>query len=302
MVVQGHRVTTDAIRAWLNQFGSSHENRLMFQLLAGIKFYSQDEIRAKLKEGMGIVKRRITERRIPGQKSRRDILLTSFGGLGKSGTKYARLFASENRIIADNIFDITKLMKRLESGVADVQCVVVVDDIIGSGESAATEVRKLAIEAESSPQLKEISWFYIVICGFVEAVKLLERSIAECGLPIEVSVCDSLTATDRAFAEDSTLFMTSSDRIHAHDLCYRLGQGLEKEHPLGYNDTQALIKSKSTASGGETPKGSAVPGVYRPHRDRWHTEGTLLSRSSWSRGDLVSTVGLGEDAIHRCIP
>ncbi len=53
-----------------------------------------------------------------------------------------------------------------------------------------------------------------------------------------------------------------------------------------------LIKNKSTASGGETPKGSAVSGVYRPHRDLWHTEGTLLSRSSWSRGDLVSAVGL----------
>src|SRR5271157_6579181 len=66
--------------------------------------------------------------------------------------------------------------------------------------------------------------------------------------------------------------------------------------------TPYLIKSKSTAFGGETPKGSAVPGVYRPHRDRWHTEGTLLSRSSWSRGDLGSAVGLGEDAIHRCIP
>ena len=66
--------------------------------------------------------------------------------------------------------------------------------------------------------------------------------------------------------------------------------------------TAYLIKNKSTASGGETPKGSAVSGVYRPHRDLWHTEGTLLSRSSWSRGDLVSAVGLGEDAIHRCIP
>ena len=40
----------------------------MFQLLAGIKFYSQDQIRAKLKEGMGIVSRRVTERKVQGQK------------------------------------------------------------------------------------------------------------------------------------------------------------------------------------------------------------------------------------------
>ena len=44
----------------------------------------------------------------------------------------------------------------------------------------------------------------------------------------------------------------------------------------------ADFKNKSTASGGETPKGSAVPGVYRLHRDLWHTRRTLFSRNPWA--------------------
>ena len=48
------------------------------------------------------------------------------------------------------------------------------------------------------------------------------------------------------------------------------------------DEVQRLIKNKSTASGGETPKGSAVPGVYRLHRDLWHTRRTLFSRNPWA--------------------
>ena len=42
-----------------------------------------------------------------------------------------------------------------------------------------------------------------------------------------------------------------------------------------------LIQDKSTASGGETPNGSAVSSVHSTYRDLWHMEGPLLSRSSW---------------------
>ena len=43
------------------------------------------------------------------------------------------------------------------------------------------------------------------------------------------------------------------------------------QYPKGVD---VLIKSKSTASGGETPKGSAVSGVYLMHRELLDMEGT----------------------------
>ena len=48
-----------------------------------------------------------------------------------------------------------------------------------------------------------------------------------------------------------------------------------------------LIKSKSTASGGETPKGSAVSSVYRI--SRWLLDTRTTCRGRWVRGCLVST-------------
>ena len=62
-----------------------------------------------------------------------------------------------------------------------------------------------------------------------------------------------------------------------------------------------LIKNKSTASGGETPKGSAVPGVHLSHRDLGHMNGTLFGGSLWDCESHVSTVRLDEYPIRRCI-
>ena len=48
-------------------------------------------------------------------------------------------------------------------------------------------------------------------------------------------------------------------------------------------DGPCLIKNKSTASGGETPKGSAVSGVHLSHRD-------LGQGAIRKRGDFDSTI------------
>ena len=61
-----------------------------------------------------------------------------------------------------------------------------------------------------------------------------------------------------------------------------------------------FIKNKSTASGGETPKGSAVPGVPLIHRDLRHMNGTLFRRGLRDCEPRVSTV-LGGYPIRRCI-
>jgi len=238
---KGQRITTDAIRCWLNQFGTTYERRLMYQLLTRIRFYSQDDARAKLKEGMGIVNRQVSERRVTGQKARRDILVTCFGGIGKSGTKYARLFAHENKITTANVFDIPRLLKRLEGGLGEVQCIVAVDDIIGSGSSASEELRELAASVNQNPNITNLRWFYVTVCGFEEGIRAVEDTAAKSAFPLEICVCDILGSADKAFAEESTLFVTTEDRIHAHDLCYRIGQDIYPDGILGYKDVQALV-------------------------------------------------------------
>src|SRR5271166_4610691 len=62
-----------------------------------------------------------------------------------------------------------------------------------------------------------------------------------------------------------------------------------------------LIKNKSTASGGETPKGSAVSGVHLSHRDLGHMNGTSFGRRLWDCGTRVSAARLDEYPSRRCI-
>ncbi len=69
----------------------------------------------------------------------------------------------------------------------------------------------------------------------------------------------------------------------------------------GVPGTPYLIKNKSTASGGETPKGSAVSGVHLSHRDLGHMNGTSFGRRLWDCGTRVSAARLDEYPIWRCI-
>ena len=62
-----------------------------------------------------------------------------------------------------------------------------------------------------------------------------------------------------------------------------------------------LIWSKSTASGGETPKGSAVPGVHLSHRDLGQMNGTLFGESLWDCGSRVIAVRLDDYPIRMFI-
>jgi hypothetical protein len=136
---RGKHVNEETLRSWLNHFDNNRDKRLMFQLLGGVRFYSQHLIREKLREAMGFVRRDIAEVRLEGQKRRRDIYVTSLSNPGKSSTKYARIFARENNIIIENIVDLSKLNKMiLEEGLRP-PAVVIVDDIIGSGQTASQE-------------------------------------------------------------------------------------------------------------------------------------------------------------------
>ena len=69
----------------------------------------------------------------------------------------------------------------------------------------------------------------------------------------------------------------------------------------GVPGTAHLIKNKSTASGGETPKGSAVSGVHLSHRDLGHMNGTSFGRRLWDCGTRVSAARLDEYPSRRCI-
>jgi hypothetical protein len=240
-IYRGRRITTEEIRAWLNQFDSNRDKRLMYQLLRGIRFYSQAAARAKMHEAMGIIRRRTVERIEDRKKFRRDILVTSLSNLDKSGTAYARIFASENRIFGENVMDYFNLKQRLASNAQSVQAVVVADDVIGSGGTARNELDKVAELLARLPAISSVKWFFVTICGFSEGIVSVQDKIDELNLPVEMHACDVLNDEDRAFSSKSSLFLNNADRGRARDIAFKIGSAIEPGNELGYQGCEALV-------------------------------------------------------------
>ena len=97
---RGKRVTDIAVESWLNQFDTTEEQRVAFSLLKEIRFYSGALIREKLRSahksiladlaGRGVVRRAADE---GARKVTDNILISFYGGEGKRGQTYAKLYA-----------------------------------------------------------------------------------------------------------------------------------------------------------------------------------------------------------------
>jgi hypothetical protein len=201
-VYRGKSVDAERIRAWLEQFGTNRNQRLMYQLLRKIRFYSQDVIRAKLSEAMGIVRRATVERKLSHGKFRRDLLVVGLGGLAKSGPKMARLFAQENRIIADNVLELTGLEKRVQDQRRDIQAIVIVDDFIGTGGTTADQLASVNAAAGEMVRGGQLKVIYIAVCGFEIGREFAESKAQELSLPVEIRLCDTL---DEAHASNNVV-------------------------------------------------------------------------------------------------
>ncbi len=95
---KGQNITSEHVRAWLEQFESNSDQRLMFQLLKALRFYSEGVVQEKLRDAMAVVRRGTVEVRREGERHRGDVLVTHLGGIAKSSTYYAAC-CKENRIL-----------------------------------------------------------------------------------------------------------------------------------------------------------------------------------------------------------
>ena len=242
---RGKQITSDDVRRWLQQFDGPRRQRAMFDLLPRIKFYSQHLIREKLNEAFGIVRRglrtEITQARV-----RRDILVTYLGGAAKSGTSYARLFAQENRIALDNVVSTENVVGRGRQ-IDELRSIVIVDDFIGTGRSAATNLRELLTEVDSELAAPV---HYVCLAGFASGMERIKKDLRQAGFEdgerYTITVCDILEDEDRAFADAG-----KSDYARAVAADY--GRRLVKKYPLGFEDCQALVVFDATCPNNTLP-------------------------------------------------
>lgn len=247
-------ITEDQVRRWLNQFGDNKKQRLMFKILQGLRFYTQANIRAKMREAHNIVKRGLVRRKKVKERRRKDIFVSYLDQPGKHGPTLAKIYKDENGIYYENVIEKSEISSVLKEKEKELPAfaLVFIDDFIGTGDSACEYfkelvsehgeiLKRLSKEPGEIPGTTKLQIFFIAICGFQEAQDKIEKVLDELELPVEIHICDPLSEEDKVFSEKSKIFTSESERNEAKKIAYEYGSKLVKNAPLGYGDCQAAI-------------------------------------------------------------
>ncbi len=241
----GQRITPEYVRAWLNQFQGAENQRLAFKILCGIRFYSADKIRQKLREAHGIVTRQIVWERKARQPKRRDLIVSALGGLAHSGAEYARRYADENQIYPENVVGLDELSDLVNKRADELKGIVFVDDFIGTGETLAKTFETLSPSTVSVLRTEGVLVWLLVVTGFRKGVLRVEESIAAQDLPVSIHICDPLDEGDMLFSDKSKVFSDPMERARAKDMAYECGVAVLPDAPFGYGDCQAAVVFES---------------------------------------------------------
>ena len=207
---RGRSISEDELRGWLEQFDHNRVCRLMYQMLKGVRFYDQNRMADMFREAMHEIRRHTVERKHSAQRSRRDLLVTSWEGCGGGGMKYGRIFAHAARILASNVVSWLKIedslrQNKLQYAAEELQAVVVVDDF-AYGIGVDAELALLSRQLPNSAKL-----FYVALCGLAEEWATFRDRVQTFGRPVRVILCDPLGADARAFSPEAKLFASPED-------------------------------------------------------------------------------------------
>lgn len=245
---KGNIITISDIRKWLDQFDDVFDQRLMFKLLENFKLYNELEIREKLSNLFTMIRRDLNRKgniRIldPKKKKRDDMLVTYLDkSPAKGATYFAKIFADENNVYAENVCSPEFIEKRIVEK-STINCIVIIDDIIGSGNTIITNMKEY-FDNSLLEIIKErnIPIYISVITGFLSSKEKIE---AELSLFIEsdfdIFIVDVLDFQDKCFSLQAQIFANPSEAKKAKEICMQKGEKLEAKMPLGYSNCELLV-------------------------------------------------------------
>jgi hypothetical protein len=241
---QGRPIGTDEIRAWCEQVEGHRQQRLLFKLLQNLTFYREAQIREKLKVAHSSFVRPLLPEFVVRRRSdrRMDVVVTYVDGEGKSGQFYAARYAEENAISSRAIVKISDLDAALNerriSGLS-TSAVVVVDDIIATGNSISKNVRKI----DDLIPLRDaaIPVILVALTATVDGEARVREELSRMkNAQVDLRVCEILRSETFAFASEA-IWADHEEYARAKALCTDLGVRIYRDNPLGYGDQGLLV-------------------------------------------------------------
>ena len=250
---RGKTAAEAAIRRWLEQFDTPSDQRLMFRLLYGMRFYDETLMRTKMREAMGIVERGMEAELLRGREFRhRGILvITLDASAAKGGYTYCRLFTDEHNILASNAMPLGNQMEQALTD-ARTQRLLLIDDFAGTGTTLVRGLEK-AMPYLRLANDKGIPVTLFAVAGFAHARDRIEEFIDNQRLNADVHFCDTLGREHQVFSSDSIIFPEVAERERAKQIVEEKGQHTGNFNPLGYDGTQATIVFYSSCPNNTLP-------------------------------------------------
>ena len=251
----GKQITTDSIRAWLNQFGNNRKQRLMFKILKSMTVYTDYNIKQKMKE---IYRYMISKENlvweIEGRKRKRSDILVSYleNNFSKSGIEYARLFTDQNDILVSNVVERNKVASVLNQKDSDIKALVFIDDFIGTGGSICDNLNEFINEFPDIKTLN-VKIFIGIVTGFLDGKDAIMDLSEKIGLKLEVFICNPLHDENKCFHHNSNVFTSTNERMMAEDISNEHGVKLVRKNPNGFGNCQAIVVFPNTCPNDSLP-------------------------------------------------
>ena len=255
---RGRRIGPEDVRAWLEQVGMKRDQRLLLKILQAIRFVSEVEIRKMLKLAYSMLTSHVKPF-VKGKRAdrRSDILVVYVDGEGKSGQQYASKFAEENQISSwcvmnsDNFVEKAALFEN-RMGVT-IDAVVVIDDIIGTGNSLSTNLQAFANAASAFMNDRSAMLAVIVLLATSKGEQRVRKVMKEFSFPTDLRICESIENRHFAFGNESKVWKDATEADRAKALCLEAGTRVYKKQPLGFGDEGLLVVFPVTCPNNSLP-------------------------------------------------
>lgn len=254
---KGQKITSEDVRGWLQQVDKYTEQRLLFKILSNLRFFSEYEIREKLKIAHSLILPNIKPF-VRKQKSdrRTDILITYVDGPGKSGSYYALRYAEENLIHSKCVIEpsnLTSEMKEIENNDRELGGLVIIDDIAASGKQLSGNLTEF-LSANNSIIENKLPIIVVVITATKDGEDFVRKTISDINYNnIDFRICEPIDDRYFAFKMGNKIWKDDNELERAKMMCQKIGTQVYKKAPIGYERLGLLVVFPNTCPNNSLP-------------------------------------------------
>lgn len=225
-------ISGERIREYLQQFGGVKEQRLMFQFLDSLTYFSPADEIALLQEAFEIITQRVRTR--DGEWNKNRMAVFALGVRGKSASIKARSFAKANQFVPIDVKDVNDFDDLVARGVTDI---IATDDFIGTGETLIRDITTVLDKIPSS-----ISLHVVTLAGMGEGYDAVSRYLSDCALErVSIDCMREIPNSPGPFDVEGGIYDTPDDAREAFKIVENVGREIEPRAPLGYGGCCAPV-------------------------------------------------------------